>query len=375
MGSTECVAMLLAGGQGSRLKNLTANIAKPAVMFGGKYRIIDFSLSNCFNSDIHIVGVLTQYKPLILNRYIGTGSSWALDKMNGGVHILPPYVDRKGGSWYAGTADAVYQNLEFIDQYNPKYILILSGDHIYRMDYSNMLNYHKEKSADITIAVMEVDWKEANRFGITNIDEDSKIIEFEEKPKNPKNNMASMGIYIINWEILKESLLKDSESKESSHDFGKNIIPLLLAEKKSIYAYIFKGYWKDVGTVDSYYHANMDLLEENTEFDLSLKEMKIYSNNLSSQPHYTGENANIENSLICDGCTILGNVKNSIISYDVYIGENVEIIDSIILKNAIIKNNSRICKAIIGENVTINSNKSIGCDNAVEIPVVTNNIF
>lgn len=308
MGNNECIAMLLAGGQGSRLKSLTKNNAKPGVMFGGKYRIIDFSLSNCFHSDIYTVGVLTQYKPLLLNKYIGNGSAWALDKREQGVNILPPYMDTKGGNWYLGTADAIYQNLEFIDMYNPEYVLILSGDHIYKMDYSLMLNYSKKKKADLAIAVMEVDWNEASRFGITNVNEDMKIVEFDEKPENPKNNMASMGIYIFKWSILRESLLKDAKNENSDHDFGKDVIPMLLNEGKNIYSYLYDGYWRDVGTIDSYYKANMDLLEENSEFDLFSNDLRVYSNNKTWRPHYMGQEADVNNSLVCDGCTVNGYV-------------------------------------------------------------------
>ncbi|MBN2286525.1 MAG: glucose-1-phosphate adenylyltransferase [Tissierellales bacterium] len=370
MNNQKCIAMLLAGGQGSRLKNLTVNNAKPGVMFGGKYRIIDFSLSNCFHSDIFTVGVLTQYKPLLLNRYIGNGSSWALDKIDQGVYILPPYVDKQGGNWYFGTADAVYQNLAFMDMYNPEYVLILSGDHIYKMDYAKMLKYTIEKDADLTVSVMEVEWEEASRFGITNLGEDMRIVTFDEKPEKPKNNMASMGIYIFRWSILREALIRDANDESSDHDFGKNIIPMLLNENKSIFAYLFEGYWRDVGTIESYYKANMDLLSDSKEFDLSSKEMRIYSNNRNSQPHYIGECANIDNSLICDGCLIEGHVTHSILSYDVTVGKNAVIKDSILFNKVVVEEGAVIEKAIIGENIRIEKNKKIGNENSEEIIVI-----
>ena len=369
MKNREMVAVILAGGQGSRLKSLTTNNAKPGVMFGGKYRIIDFCLSNCFHSDIFTVGVLTQYKPLVLNRYIGNGSSWALDKIDSGVYILPPYMDNKGGSWYLGTADAVYQNIEFVDMYNPEYVLILSGDHIYKMDYAKMLDYTKEKNADITIAVREVEWEEASRFGITNVDDEMKIVEFEEKPENPKNNMASMGIYIFKWDILRQVLIEDAKNPESSHDFGKNVIPKLLNEKKKIYSYLFRGYWKDVGTIESYYRANMDLLRDDTDLDLNSREMRVYSNNVNSQPHYIGEDATINNSLICDGCFINGKVSNSVISYNVSIGKNATVKDSIIFNNAVIEEGAVIERAIIGENMVIKEKSTVGKSGSDEITV------
>lgn len=370
MKSNECVAILLAGGQGSRLKKLTNNNAKPGVMFGGKYKIIDFSLSNCYHSGIFTVGVLTQYKPLLLNRYIGNGSSWALDKIDQGIYILPPYMDQSGGSWYLGTADAVFQNIEFLEMYNPEYVLILSGDHIYKMDYSKMLKYTIEKKADLTIAVMEVDWSEANRFGITNVDANMKIIEFEEKPVKPKNNMASMGVYIFKWEILREVLIRDSKSEKSNHDFGKNIIPMMINEGKGIYSYLFEGYWRDVGTIESYYKANMDLLEDNSDFDLSSKDMRIYSNHINSQPHYVGENAEINNSLICDGCFIKGSVINSIISHDVVVEKGAVVKDSIIFNKVVVEEGAIVEKSIIGENIRIEKNTKTGNLQNEEITVV-----
>lgn len=370
MTDTKCIAMLLAGGQGSRLKKLTKDNAKPGVMFGGKYRIIDFSLSNCFHSDIFTIGVLIQYKPLILGRYIGNGSSWALDKIDQGIYILPPYADKEGERWYRGTAHAVYQNIEFIDMYDPEYVLVLSGDHIYKMDYSEMLDYAEEKEADLTVSVMEVEWKEASRFGIMNVDEENKIIEFEEKPEDPKNNMASMGIYIFKWKVLRDALLRDAEDKESSHDFGKNIIPMILNEGRNVYAFPFEGYWRDVGTIESYYEANMDLLKEREDFDLYSKNMRVYSNNTNSQPHYVGLYASINNSLVCDGCIVEGTVTNSILSYDVKIGKNAIVKDSIIFSNAEIEDGAVVERTIIGENMRIKKNKKIGSVDSDDITVV-----
>ncbi|MDW7667419.1 MAG: glucose-1-phosphate adenylyltransferase [Bacillota bacterium] len=370
MTDTKCIAMLLAGGQGSRLKKLTKDNAKPGVMFGGKYRIIDFSLSNCFHSDIFTIGVLIQYKPLILGRYIGNGSSWALDKIDQGIYILPPYADKEGERWYRGTAHAVYQNIEFIDMYNPEYVLVLSGDHIYKMDYSEMLDYAEAKDADLTVSVMEVEWKDASRFGIMNVDETNKITEFEEKPDDPKNNMASMGIYIFKWKTLRDALLRDAKNEDSVHDFGKNIIPMMLEEKCNVYAFPFEGYWRDVGTIESYYEANMDLLKEREDFNLYSKKMRVYSNNINSQPHYVGLYASINNSLICDGCMIEGTVNNSILSYDVKIGKNAIVKDSIIFSNAEIEDGAVVEKAIIGGNMRIKKNKQIGSMDSDEIAVV-----
>jgi glucose-1-phosphate adenylyltransferase len=370
MNNQKCIAMLLAGGQGSRLKDLTNNNAKPGVMFGGKYRIIDFSLSNCFHSHIYTVGVLTQYKPLLLNRYIGTGNSWALDKLDQGVYILPPYMDKEGGNWYKNTADAVYQNIEFIDMYTPEYVLILSGDHIYKMDYSKMLDFTVEKNADLTVSVMEVDWEEATRFGITNVDEDMRIIEFDEKPEHPKNNMASMGVYIFRWDVLREILIRDALDESSEHDFGKNIIPSMIAEGKAIYSYLFDGYWKDVGTIDSYYKANMDLLKSDSALDLASKDMRIYSNNRNRQPHYVGVDAVITNSLVCDGCLIEGKVSNSILSYEVTVGKNAIVKDSILFSKVVIEDGAVVERAIVGENVTIAKNTVNGSMESDEILVI-----
>lgn len=357
--STECVAMLLAGGQGSRLKALTANNAKPAVLFGGKYRIIDFPLSNCMNSGINVVGVLTQYRPYILNNYVSNGSAWALDKANGGVFILPPYMSQKGGRWYNGTADAITQNIEFIDRYDPEYVLILSGDHIYKMDYSKMIAFHKEKQADLTMAVMDVAWEEASRFGIVITNDEQRIQEFQEKPEHPKSNKASMGIYVFSWPVLRKALIEDAENPNSSNDFGNDVIPALHDEGKRIFAYTFSDYWKDVGTIDSYYDANMDLLDESNNFDLTDPDFRIFSNNNSRHPQYIGPNANVSHSLICDGCVIFGQVEHSILSHDITIGEHTSVKDCIIHTGAVIEDGAHLERCIVGPQGYVSSDTRI----------------
>lgn len=356
----EILAMILAGGQGTRLKILTKNNAKPAVPFGGKYRIIDFTLSNCSNSGIDTIGVLTQYEPHILTSHIGIGGPWDLDRNSGGVSVLPPHTRDDGGSWYTGTADAIYRNINFIDRYEPEYLLVLSGDHIYKMDYSKMLKFHKDKCADATISVIDVPIEEASRFGIMNTDDDNRIIEFEEKPQHPKSNKASMGIYIFNWRILKEVLIEDSEDEYSSHDFGKNIIPKMLKLGFNVYAYSFNGYWKDVGTVESLWEANMDLLNPENQLNIYETDWKIYSVSPTKPPQYIGDTASIQNSLIVEGCTIFGAVKNSILFPGVHVGENSVIEDSVIMPNAKIGENVFIKKSIIGSNTIIRRNSSIG---------------
>lgn len=356
----ECVAMILAGGQGSRLGSLTKNLAKPAVPFGGKYRIIDFTLSNCSNSDIDTVGILTQYQPLVLNTHIGIGSPWNLDRINGGVALLPPYMNLSGGEWYKGTANAIYQNSYFIDQYNPEYVLILSGDHIYKMNYSLMLDYHKSKGADATISVIEVPIEEASRFGIMNTREDGSIFEFEEKPSEPKNNLASMGIYIFKWEVLKEFLKRDDLDNDSSHDFGKNIIPSMLGEGRKMYAYRFEGYWKDVGTIESYFEANMDLLSESPELNLYDSRWRIYSENSAQPPHYVSEASDVKASLVNEGCMVYGQVESSILFKGVYVGENTKIKDSLILPNVRIEDNVVLERVIVGEETLIKEGTRIG---------------
>ena len=366
----EMIAMILAGGQGSRLGVFTKSIAKPAVSFGGKYRIIDFVLSNCSNSGIDTVGVLTQYRPLILNSHIGMGSHWDLDRINGGVYILQPYMDEKEGNWYKGTANAIYQNMNFIDTYNPEYVLVLSGDHIYKMDYSKMLNFHKEKKAKATIAVIEVPWNEASRFGIMNTEEDGKIYEFEEKPKNPKSNLASMGVYIFNWSILRDYFIKSENSNKCFDDFGKNIIPMMLEDEANMYAYPFKGYWRDVGTIQSLWDANMDLIKYPDAIDLNDSRWRIYTNTMASPPQYIGEDADISESLIAGGCSILGSVENSVLSHGVHIDEYSTVKDSVIMPNVKIGKNVTIEKAMIGEGAIIEDNAIIR-NNEGEINVVS----
>lgn len=357
---TECVAMLLAGGQGSRLGVLTHNMAKPAVPYGGKYRIIDFPLSNCINSGIDTVGVLTQYQPLVLNEYIGSGGPWDLDRSSGGVHLLPPYQQIKGTNWYKGTANAIYQNIQFIDQYNPEYVLILSGDHIYKMDYSNMIKAHREADADCTIAVLEVPMEEASRFGIMNADETGMIYEFEEKPKQPKSNKASMGIYVFSWDKLRHYLIEDENNPESENDFGKNIIPAMLADKRRMYAYPFEGYWKDVGTIDSLWESNLDLLRPNVELDLSDSKWRIYSRTRGNAPHYLGEKSEVQNSIVTEGCVIDGKVEFSVLFSEVTVEEGAEIHDSIVMPGAVIKKGAVVEYAIVGENSIVGENAKIG---------------
>ncbi|MBS5987954.1 glucose-1-phosphate adenylyltransferase [Clostridium sp.] len=367
MGKSEIVAMILAGGQGSRLGVLTKKLAKPAVPFGGKYRIIDFPLSNCSNSGIYTVGVLTQYKPLELNAHIGIGSPWDLDRRDAGVRILPPYQEEKGGNWYKGTANAIYQNTEFIDSYNPEYVLILSGDHIYKMNYDEMLEKHKSSNADATIAVINVSIDEASRFGIMNTREDNSIYEFEEKPKEPKSTLASMGIYIFNWKTLKKYLREDELDRFSSNDFGKNIIPKMIKDNLKMMAYPFDGYWKDVGTIHSLWEANMDLLDDDNKLNLYDKEWKIYSSNKVNIAQYIGEDALIKNSLIVEGCTVYGNVEDSVLFQGVKIGKKAIIKDSVIMPNAFIGDNVIIEKAIIGSDAIIRKGCRIGDGNEIAV--------
>lgn len=360
--NSECIAMLLAGGQGSRLFVLTRDVAKPAVPFGGKYRIIDFTLSNCVNSGITTVGVLTQYQPLELNSYIGNGQPWDLDRLNGGVHILPPYVKGKEGEWYKGTANAIYQNRKFIEQYSPKYVLVLSGDHIYKMDYSKMLDFHKKKEADCTIAVIDVPIDEASRFGIMNLRPDSSIYEFEEKPKKPKSNKASMGIYIFTWDKLKEYLEADEKDTKSANDFGKNIIPDMLANGERMFAYPFDGYWKDVGTIDSLWEANMDLLNPRIPLKLDDPSWRIYSRNAALPPHFIGEGANVTDSMITEGCSVYGDVWFSVLFRGVTVEKDAYVKDSIIMPGATIKKGASIKYAIIAEDAVIEEGAQIGAN-------------
>ena len=356
----ECVAMLLAGGQGSRLYALTQSMAKPAVYFGGKYRIIDFPLSNCINSGIDTVGVLTQYQPLELNEYLGNGQPWDLDRLYGGVHVLPPYQKATGSDWYKGTANAIYQNINFIERYDPEYVLILSGDHIYKMDYAKMLEAHKEKGADITIAVLDVPKEEASRFGIMTCDETGRIVKFTEKPKNPDSTLASMGIYIFTWEKLKKYLIEDEANPESENDFGKTIITSMLADQQKLYAYNFEGYWKDVGTIDSLWESNMDLLDPNVPFDVWDKEWKIYSRTLNSPPQYVSEKAVVENSMISEGCEVEGTIDFSVLFQNVVVEEGATVTDSIIMPGTAVKKGAVVEYAIIGEGCTIEEGAHIG---------------
>ncbi|MDR1564556.1 MAG: glucose-1-phosphate adenylyltransferase [Oscillospiraceae bacterium] len=358
----ECVAMLLAGGQGSRLYALTKALAKPAVPYGGKYRIIDFPLSNCVNSGIDTVGVLTQYQPLVLNDYIGNGQPWDLDTINGGVHVLPPYQGQNGADWYKGTANAIYQNISFIERYDPSYVIILSGDHIYKMDYSVMLEYHKEKQADCTIATLEVPLEEANRFGILNCNEDGSIYEFDEKPKVPKSNKASMGIYIFTWEKLRKYLVQDEENADSSNDFGKDVLPSMLNAGERMYAWSFDGYWKDVGTIDSLWEANMDVLDPNVPLDLADKSWRIYSRNPAMPPHYIGNNAKVQNSLVTEGCNVYGELEFAVIFAGVTIAKDAKVNSSIIMPGAVIEEGARVEFAIVGENAVIGKGAVVGCD-------------
>ncbi|MBQ9977846.1 MAG: glucose-1-phosphate adenylyltransferase [Clostridia bacterium] len=356
----ECVAMLLAGGQGSRLGVLTQKIAKPAVPYGGKYRIIDFPLSNCTNSGIDTVGILTQYQPLELSDYVGSGKPWDLDRVFGGVHILPPYQQSKGGDWYKGTANAIYQNINFIERYNPEYVLILSGDHIYKMDYSEMLSAHKSTEADCTIAVLEVPMEEASRFGIMNANEDGTIYEFEEKPKNPKSNLASMGIYIFNWDKLRKYLTEDEAKETSSNDFGKDIIPAMLKDNQKMMVYRFGGYWKDVGTVDSLWEANLDLLNPNGQLDLSDPNWKIYSGTQGLPPQYVSSDAQIENSLATVGCNIHGKLDYSVLFENVTVEKGASVEYSLVMPGAVIKKGATVRYSIIAENTVIGENAVIG---------------
>ncbi len=355
-----CVAMLLAGGQGSRLGILTKKVAKPAVPYGGKYRIIDFPLSNCTNSGIDTVGVLTQYQPLELNAYIGSGAPWDLDISNGGVFVLPPYQKGKSGEWYRGTANAIYQNIAFIEQYNPDYVLILSGDHIYKMDYNAMLNYHIRHGADATIAVREVPWEEAPRFGIMNTDSEDRIVEFEEKPKNPKSNKASMGVYIFTWEKLRHYLEADEADKKSSNDFGKNIIPNMLNDKQVLVAYSFSGYWKDVGTIESLWEANMDLLETPMPIDMHDKRWRIFAKNPGMAPHYIAKGATVHDSLITEGCEVYGNVNHSILFAGVIIEEGAKVESSVIMPGSIIRRGAVVQRAIVAENAVVGPGAFVG---------------
>ena len=366
----ECVAMLLAGGQGSRLYALTNNIAKPAVAFGAKYRIIDFPLSNCVNSGIDTVGVLTQYQPLRLNEYIGNGQPWDLDRAFGGVHILSPYQAKARSTWYEGTANAIYQNMHFMKMYNPEYVLILSGDHIYKMDYAAMLHAHVEKGADCTIAAINVPLKEASRFGILNTNPDGSIYQFEEKPAKPKSTLASMGIYIFTAEKLFKYLEEDDANPNSSKDFGKDVLPAMLNAGEKMYSYEFKGYWKDVGTIQSLWQANMDLLGEEPEFDLGEKELKIHSRNPLAPPEYIGEDGVVKNSILALGCEIEGTVENSVLGSNVIVGKGAVVKDAVVLAGSVIKDGATVSYSIVDENVTVGKNAVIGKPKADNVEIV-----
>ena len=370
----EIVAMILAGGRGTRLEALTAKVAKPAVYFGGKYRIIDFPLSNCANSGIDIVGVLTQYESVLLGTYVGAGSKWGLDGNSSLAAILPARERGEvGATWYAGTADAIYQNISFLDQYDPEYVLILSGDHIYKMDYADMLNAHKAKGADLTVAVLNVSMKEASRFGIMNTNKDGTIYEFEEKPEKPKSTLASMGIYIFTYKELRKYLIEDAKDESSKHDFGMNIIPMMLNEGKKLYAYEFAGYWKDVGTVESLWQANMDLLDDK-ELDLYniKKDWKIYTEDTLSKPQIIGEEASVKNSLVIQGCIVNGDVTGSVLFNNVYIGEGAKVVDSVLMPGVLVEEGAEIYKAIVDEGVVIKAKKVVNKE-AKTVELVSDN--
>lgn len=378
MRAKKWIGMLLAGGQGSRLGELTIGLAKPAVPFGGKYRIIDFPLSNCTHSGIDTVGVLTQYQPHVLNNYVGNGRPWDLDRNNGGVSVLPPYQGKDGGEWYKGTANAVYQNIQYIDQYDPEYVLILSGDHIYKMDYSKMLKYHLEKGASATIAVIEVPWSEASRFGLMNTNTNGEILNFEEKPSIPTSNLASMGVYLFNWKLLKKYLIEDERNHFSSNDFGKDIIPKVLEDGNKLFAYQFNGYWKDVGTIESFWEAHMDLLDEVPGFDLNDPHWPFYTGSANHPPQYIAKEAKVTHSLINEGSVIYGDIDHSVVSFNVQIGLNSVIKDSVIMPNVKIGNNVTINKAIIASNICIVDGTIIGSSSpAAEITLVgeTNSVL
>ncbi|WP_322905831.1 glucose-1-phosphate adenylyltransferase [Paenibacillus campi] len=360
MSKKEVVAMLLAGGQGKRLKDLTKALAKPAVFFGGTYRIIDFPLSNCANSRIDTVGVLTQYEPTVLHAYIGVGNDWDMDRKNGGVFVLPPHERQEGSSWYQGTADAIYRNLKFIESFDPEHVLILSGDHIYKMDYQKMVDYHIEKNADCTISVVNVTLEEASRFGMLNTDDNLKIYEFDEKPAEPKSTLASMGVYLFKWDVLKSYLIKDEDNPASSYDFGKDLIPLLLNDDKVLYAYPFEGYWRDVGTIQSLWEANMDMLSEQPLLDLNDPSWRIFTRSPNQPAAYIAPSAVVQNSIVNEGCMVHGEVNHSVLFFNVEVGEGSVITDSVIMPGAKIGKNARIHRAIVNEGVVIEDGAQIG---------------
>lgn len=375
MKQNNMLAMILAGGRGSRLHELTNKVAKPAVSYGGKYRIVDFPLSNCANSGIDVVGVLTQYESILLNSYVAAGRRWGLDAKDSGVYVLPPRETADSNlDVYRGTADAISQNIDFIDTYSPEYILILSGDHIYKMDYDKMLDAHKANNADATIAVLPVPMKEASRFGIMNTDENGKIVEFEEKPEKPKSNLASMGIYIFNWKQLRKALTADMKNPDSSHDFGKDIIPNFLNEGKALYAYKFEGYWKDVGTIDSLWEANMDLLDPNNPLDLNDPTWKIYTEDVTTLPHYIGPNADIKRAFITQGCVIDGSVKNSVLFTGAKVGEGAKIIDSVLMPGVTVESGAVVTRALVADGVKIGKGAKVGDSKSEHIELVFKNV-
>ena len=375
MKQNNMLAMILAGGRGSRLHELTNKVAKPAVSYGGKYRIVDFPLSNCANSGIDIVGVLTQYESVLLNSYVAAGGRWGLDARESGVFVLPPREKADADlDVYRGTADAISQNIDFIDKYAPEYVLILSGDHIYKMNYAKMLAYHKEMNADATIAVIEVPMKEASRFGIMNTDEEGHTVEFEEKPEHPKSNLASMGIYIFNWKLLRKMLLADMKDADSHHDFGKDIIPTLLADQKTLVAYKYQGYWKDVGTIDSLWEANMDLLNRSNELDLNDPTWKIYTEDIPALPQYIGPNANIDKAFITQGCVIEGEIKNSVLFTGARVGKGAKIIDSVLMPGVIVEDGAVVQRALVAENITIGAGAVVGSADSEHIELVSKRV-
>jgi glucose-1-phosphate adenylyltransferase len=370
MRKNECIAMLLAGGEGRRLGVLTKDLAKPAVHFGGKYRIIDFTLSNCVHSGIETVGVLTQYQPLTLTQHLGIGTPWGLDRREGGMHVLPPYVRSKGGSWYKGTANAIYQNLGFIERYDPEYVLIISGDHIYKMNYDLLLEEHKKNQADATIAVISVPWADASRFGILSVDEEGRVVEFAEKPKKPNSNLASMGVYMFTWAVLKEALIRDEAERHSTNDFGKDIIPKLLNDDARLFSYQFNDYWKDVGTIDSLWEANMDLLEDEPPLQLNDRSWRIFTASPNQPAQYVAPNAKVQGSLINEGCVIEGQVNRSVLFHGARVGEGSLIEDSILMPGAVIGRNSKIVRAIVGEGAIVGDGCQVGSRDSEEIAVV-----
>lgn len=375
MKQNNMLAMILAGGRGSRLHELTNKVAKPAVSYGGKYRIVDFPLSNCANSGIDVVGVLTQYESVLLNSYVAAGRRWGLDAKDSGVYVLPPREKADANlDVYRGTADAISQNIDFIDSYNPEYVLILSGDHIYKMNYAKMLAYHKEKNADATIAVIGVPMKEASRFGIMNTDEDGRIVEFEEKPEHPKSNLASMGIYIFTWKLLRKMLMADMKDPDSHHDFGKDIIPAMLNDGKTLVAYQFKGYWKDVGTIDSLWEANMDLLDNNNELDLSDPTWKIYTEDAVTLPQYIGPDASISRAYITQGCVIEGEVKNSVLFTGAKVGKGAKVIDTVLMPGAEVEEGAVVQRALVADNIKIGKDAVVGTADSEHIELVAKRV-